>query len=76
MDHFLNADSALSIAAFVFSSSARYSLPNSDPSMGDRQSYMEKMDTLVALAEESTGGVTNPREASSAQLREMFEKVI
>ena len=42
----------------------------------DRQSYMEKMDTLVALAEESTGGVTNPREASSAQLREMFEKVI
>ena len=42
----------------------------------DRQSYMEKMDTLVALAEESTGGVTNPREASSAELREMFEKVI
>lgn len=42
----------------------------------DRQSYIEKMDTLVALAEESTGGVTNPREASSAELREMFEKVI
>ena len=42
----------------------------------DRQSYMEKMDILVALAEESTGGVTNPREASSAQLRVMFEKVI
>ena len=42
----------------------------------DRENYMKKMDSLVSLAEESTGGVTNPREASSSQLREMFEKVI
>ena len=42
----------------------------------DRENYMNKMDSLVSLAEESTGGVTNPREASSSQLREMFEKVI
>lgn len=38
--------------------------------------YRENLDSLVALAEESTGGVTNPREASSTELREMFENVM
>ncbi len=42
----------------------------------DRENYMKKMDSLVSLAEESTGGITSPREATSTQLREMFEKVI
>ena len=42
----------------------------------DRENYMKKMDSLVSLAEESTGGITSPREATSTQLREIFEKVI
>lgn len=42
----------------------------------DSEKYRMNMDSLVALAEESTGGVTNPREASSAELRKLFENVM
>ena len=42
----------------------------------DESEYRENMESLISLAEESTGGVTNPREASSSQLRELFENVI
>lgn len=41
----------------------------------DADEYARKMDSLIELAEESTGGITNPREASSKELRELFENV-
>lgn len=37
--------------------------------------YEENMDTLVELASESTGVITNPREANIAEIREIFEQV-
>lgn len=42
----------------------------------EAEKYRENIDSLVALAEESTGCVTNPREASSSQLRELFGNVM
>ncbi len=42
----------------------------------DRKEYSGRLESLVALAEESTGCVTNPREASSSELRELFENVM
>ena len=42
----------------------------------DQGKYQVKLDSLVALAEESTGCVTNPREASSSELRGLFENVM
>lgn len=38
--------------------------------------YSSNLDTLVALAEESTGIITNPREAESSQIRELFTQVM
>lgn len=42
----------------------------------DAGRYSANLDSLVELAEESTGGITNPREASSSQLRKLFENVM
>lgn len=42
----------------------------------DLSEYRKNMDTLVELASESTGVITNPREADTAEIREIFEQVI
>lgn len=38
--------------------------------------YENELDSLVSLAEESTGLITNPREAESSQIRELFLNVL
>lgn len=42
----------------------------------DREEYRKSMASLVELAEESTGIVTNPREASSSEIEGIFAKVM
>jgi alcohol dehydrogenase class IV len=41
----------------------------------DRDKYIQNLESLVSLAEESTGMITNPRDADSTQILELFKAV-